>query len=249
MPFSTKMWLENVCRKRLITSALRKDLLQIDGLDARISKLRYELYDLRKRIDLNYVALGVVMACKDQGQILELEEKEKWCVDEVKRLKAIVVTVVGTKTRLSTVEYKQWRSLRGRDYLSKQRMKRQVRGGLLIVSEIRETLRLFTRLVTERDMLHEKDYIAKITKAREDEDSMAFQRECRGDSTTVRNFTSREVSLEECKIPNCGMVLYLEVMVLLVQERDKERCSNKQNLRYCNMLTISQAAKDRERLS
>ena len=28
-----------------------------------------------------------------------------------------VVTVVGTKTRLSTVEYKQWRSLRGRDYL------------------------------------------------------------------------------------------------------------------------------------
>ena len=40
----------------------------------------------------------------------------------------------------------------------------------MIVSEIRETLRLFTRLVTERDMLHEKDYIAKITKAREDED-------------------------------------------------------------------------------
>ena len=61
-------------------------------------------------------------------------------------------TVVGTGTRLSTVEYKQWKGLRGRDYLSKQRMKKQVRGGLLIVSEIRETLRLFTRLVTERDM-------------------------------------------------------------------------------------------------
>ena len=58
-------------------------------------------------------------------------------------------------------------------------MKRQVRSGLLIASEIRETLRLFTRLVTERDMLHDKDYIAKITKAREDEDSIAFQRECR----------------------------------------------------------------------
>ena len=37
-----------------------------------------------------------------------------------------------------------------------------------------ERLRLFTRLVTERDMLHEKDYIAKIPKAKEDEDSMAF---------------------------------------------------------------------------
>ena len=36
------------------------------------------------------------------------------------------------------------------------------------------------RLVTERDILHEKDYIAKITKAREDEDSVAFQREYRG---------------------------------------------------------------------
>ena len=120
------------------------------------------------------MALGVVMACKNEGRTLELEEKEKWCVDEVKRLKAIVVTVVGTKTRLSAVEYKQWRILRGRDYLSKQRMNRQVRGGLVIMTVIRETLRLFTRLVTERDMLHEKDYIAKITKAREDGDSMVY---------------------------------------------------------------------------
>ena len=38
----------------------------------------------------------------------------------------------------------------------------------------RETLRLFTRLVVEGDMLHEKDYISKITKAREDEDSMLY---------------------------------------------------------------------------
>ena len=129
------MWkLEKVYRKRLITSALRKDLLQKDGLYARISNLRYELYDLRKRIDLNYVALGVVMACKEEGQRLELKEKGKWYVDEVRRLKAIVVTVVWTRTRLLTVEYKQWSSLRGRVYLSKQRMKRQVRGGLVIGS-------------------------------------------------------------------------------------------------------------------
>ena len=56
---------------------------------------------------MDYVALDVVMACKDEGQRLELEEKEKWCMDEVKKLKAIIVTVVGTRTRLSTVEYKQ----------------------------------------------------------------------------------------------------------------------------------------------
>ena len=60
-------------------------------------------------------------------------------MDEANTVKAIVGTVVGTRTRLLTVEYKQWKSLRGRDYLSKQRMKRQLRGGLLIVSEIRET--------------------------------------------------------------------------------------------------------------
>ena len=83
-------------------------------------------------------------------------------------------------------------------------MKRQVRSGLLIVSETRETLRLFTRLVTERDMFHDKDYIAKITKVREDEDSIAFQRECRRDSTNLHNFTSREVSLGEREILNCG---------------------------------------------
>ena len=146
---------------------------------------------------------------------MELKEKEKWYVDEVKTVKAIG-TVVGTRTRLLPVEYKQWKGLRGRDYLSKQRMKTQVRG-LVIVSEIRETLRLFTWLVTERDILHEKDYIAKITKAREDEDSIAFQRECRGDSTNLHKFTSREAFLEEREILNRG-----EDMVLLVQERERE---------------------------
>ena len=53
-------------------------------------------------------------------------------------------------------------------------MKRQVRGGQVIVSEVRETFRLLTRLVTERDMFQEKDYMAKITKAKEDKDSMVY---------------------------------------------------------------------------
>ena len=95
-------------------------------------------------------------------------------MDEVKTVKAIVETVVGTRTRLLTLKYKQWKGLRGRDYLSKQKMIRQVRGGLLIVSEIREILRLFMMLVTEGDILHEKDYIAKITKVSEDGDSIVY---------------------------------------------------------------------------
>ena len=52
--------------KTIDTSALRKDLLQIDGVYARISKFKYALYELTKRTDLNYVALGVVMACKNK---------------------------------------------------------------------------------------------------------------------------------------------------------------------------------------
>ena len=70
--------------------------------------------------------------------------------------------------------------------------------------EVRETSRLFTRLVTERDMLHEKDYIAKIPKAREGKDSMAFQRECLGNSTNLHKFTSREAFLEQREILNYG---------------------------------------------
>ena len=109
------MWLEKVYRKRLITSTSRKDLLQIDGLYARISKLRYEFYDLKKT-DC-FELCGTCVACKDEGQKLTLKEKEKWYVDEVKRVKAIVGTFFWTRTRLLPVEYKQWKSLRGRIYL------------------------------------------------------------------------------------------------------------------------------------
>ena len=45
------------------------------------------------------------MACKNEGQRLELNEKEKWYVVEVTRVKAIVGTVVWTRTRLLKVEY------------------------------------------------------------------------------------------------------------------------------------------------
>ena len=49
-------------------------------------------------------------------------------------------------------------------------------------------------------MLHEKDYIGAVTKAREDEDLLALQGMPEG-LNNLHNFTSREVSL---KILNCG---------------------------------------------
>lgn len=80
------------------------------------------------------MSLGSVLACKDEGQGLKLEEKEKWYLDEVERPKSMIEATVETRTRLIEVEFKQWSKLRCRDYLSKQRMRRQFRGGLLIVS-------------------------------------------------------------------------------------------------------------------
>lgn len=61
-------------------------------------------------------------------------------------------------------------------------------------------MRLFTRLGNEQDMLHEKDYIAAVTKAKEDKDLLALQGVPEG-LNNLHNFTSREVSLE---ILNCG---------------------------------------------
>ena len=62
----------------MITSATRTDLLQIDGLYARISKLRYESCDLRK--EDWFKLCGTCMAYKDEGQRLGLslvQEREK----------------------------------------------------------------------------------------------------------------------------------------------------------------------------
>ena len=56
---------------------------------------------------MNYVAL--VWPARIMKK-LELKEKEKWHVDEVKRVKAIVGTFFWTRTRLLKVEYKQWKS-------------------------------------------------------------------------------------------------------------------------------------------
>ena len=61
-------------------------------------------------------------------------------------------------------------------------------------------MRLFTRLGNEEDMLHEKDFIGAVTKARDNEDLLALQGVPEG-LNNLHNFTSREVSLE---ILNCG---------------------------------------------
>ena len=108
MPFRLYTNVAGKSVPKTIDYLCRKDLLQIDGLYAKISKLRYELYDLKK--EDCFELCGTCVVCKDEGQRLELKEKEKWYVEEVKTVKAIVATVVWTRTRLLKVEYKQWKS-------------------------------------------------------------------------------------------------------------------------------------------
>ena len=97
MPFRLYTNVAGKSVPKTIDYLCRKDLLQIDGLYAKISKLRYELYDLKK--EDCFELCGTYVACKDEGRRLELKEKEKWYVDEMERVKAIVGTVVSTQKR------------------------------------------------------------------------------------------------------------------------------------------------------
>ena len=56
MPSGIQSWLEKVYKSQLITTCLRIDLLHIDKLYTSISKCKYDLYNLRKEVNLEYVS-------------------------------------------------------------------------------------------------------------------------------------------------------------------------------------------------
>ena len=66
---------------------------------------------------------------------------------------------------------------------------------------------------------------------------MAFQREYRRDSTNLHNFTSREVSLGEREILNCGDGLVpRRYGITGARERQRE-VQQQTKLAFCNILT------------
>ena len=76
MSSAIQSWLEKVYNTRWITTCLRKDLLQIDKLYTGISQRKYEIYNYRKVVDLEYVSVGGEVRCKDEEAKKTLEENE-----------------------------------------------------------------------------------------------------------------------------------------------------------------------------
>ena len=75
-----------------------------------------------------------------------LEEKEKCIGLELVAIKRNVDDIVENRTKLITSEMSQWRNKKGRDYFTKTKEKRHARGGLVIVGELKDTLRCFCPL-------------------------------------------------------------------------------------------------------
>lgn len=140
MSSSIHSWIKKVYHTRLITTFLL--LLQIDKLYNGISQCKYELYNLRKVVNLEYVSVGGEVRCKDDEARKEFEEKETKLNLEIDKLKRSVDYLVEHRTKLITSELSKWKSRRGRDYLSKTKLKRQKRGSLVIVGDLKHTLTL-----------------------------------------------------------------------------------------------------------
>ena len=197
-------WYAKVLNSRYITSGIRCDLQKIDSLYCTLARLKFELYNLRKEADVEYTAVCGVVTCKDDKTNLVLEEKEKCIGLELVAIKRNVDDIVESRTKLITSELTYWRNKRGRDYFTKQKEKRHARGGLVIVGELKDTLRCFLSFVKERDALSQNDLKSLIYKDRLSGEDITFERERQRDRVNLHNFTGRNVTKEERQILNYG---------------------------------------------
>ena len=178
MPKDLETWYAEVLKSRYITSAIRIDLQKIDRLYSTLARLKFELYNLiRKEADVEYTAVCGVVTCKDEKTRLVLEEKEKCMGLELAAIKRNVDAIVESRTKLITSEITQWRNKKGRDYYTKRKEKRHARGGLVIVGELKDTLRCFLSFVKERDALSQSDLKSFIHRDRLNGEDIIFERE------------------------------------------------------------------------
>ena len=133
-----------------------------------------------------------------------LEEKEKCIGLELAAIKRNVDDIVENRTKLITSEITQWRNKRGRDYCTKAKEKRHARGGLVLVGELKDTLRCFLSFVKERDALSQSDLKSFFCKDRLKGEDITFERERQRDGVNLHNFTGRNVTKEERQILNHG---------------------------------------------
>ena len=227
MSSAVHAWLKKVYHTRLITAGLKNDLLQIDKLYTGISQRKHEIYNCRKVVDLEYVSLGGDVKCKDEEAKKTLEEKETKLTYEIDKLRRSVDGIIEQRTKLISSEIAQWKSKRGGDYLSKPKLKRQKRGSLLIVGELKHTMRLYLNLVKERETLHYADLETSIHRARVHEDNLTYKNERQRDRNNLHNFTAKDITSEERQILNCGGGFVMKTMHKM-NNRKKQRAVKRQ---------------------
>ena len=137
---------------------MRTDLQRIDKLYGRLARCSFKLYKLRKEVDVEYISVSGVVTCKDDKTRQHFTEKEKDIELEIATLKKSVDDIVTSRTKLITSELLQWKNKRARDYFTKQKERRHIRGGQVIVGELKLTLKCYLNLVKERNALVSNDF-------------------------------------------------------------------------------------------
>ena len=227
MKNNLQVWHEKVNKSRFITSCLRTDLKRIDNLYGRLAGCSYELYKLRKEVDVEYISVSGVVTCKDEKTSKDFTEKEKNIKLEIATLKKSVDDIVASRTKLITSELYQWKNKRGRDYCTKQKERRHIRGGHVIVGELRLTLSCYLNLVKERDALVSNDLQVLIYEDRVKDEHLAHEKERQRDRENLHNFTTRVVSRDERQILNNGGGFVLKDKTIL-DDRRKHRTVKRQ---------------------
>ena len=176
MTNNLQIWHEKVIKSRFITSCLRTDLQRIDKLYGRLARCSFDLCKLRKAVDVEYISVHGVVTCKDEKSRQDFAEKKKDIELEIATLRKSVDDIVTSRTKLITSELLQWKNKRGRDYFTKQKERRHIRGGHVIVGELKITLSCYLNVVKERDALS-NDYQVLSYEDRVKDDHLAYERE------------------------------------------------------------------------
>lgn len=79
---------------------MRIDLQRIDKLYGRIARYSFELYKLRKEVDVEYISVCGVVTCKNEKTRQDFAEKEKDIELEIATLKKSVDDIVTSRTKL-----------------------------------------------------------------------------------------------------------------------------------------------------
>ena len=76
MTSNLQVWHEKVIKSRFITSCLRNDLQRIDKLYGRLARCSFELYNLRKEVDVEYISVCFLSLVINHKKIAKKTEND-----------------------------------------------------------------------------------------------------------------------------------------------------------------------------